>query len=139
MAGGRFRFILASMLLIVVAPAAVAADLTLVFTGAGPEGAVRAMVFDDPVAFAERQRPRAAVVLPVEGGGARATLSGLPAGRYAVAVFQDVNGDQTLDTSWLGVPVEPYGFSGGEWSSPGFDQAAFPLTSEGGTVAVRLR
>lgn len=116
-----------------------AADLSMVFTDCGPVGAIRAMVFDDPVAFTERQRPLAAVVVPAVDGQARATVSGLPPGPLAVAVFQDVDGDGTLKQSWLGIPAEPYGFSGGGQSSPDFDAASFALPKEGGVVVLRLR
>lgn len=54
---------------------------------------------------------------------------GLPfeKGTYAIAVFQDMNGNGQLDTNWMGVPSEPYGFSKdarGSFGPPGFDQAS---------------
>ena len=36
---------------------------------------------------------------------------GLPAGAYAVALFQDENGNDNLDTTAFGAPTEKYGFS----------------------------
>lgn len=35
----------------------------------------------------------------------------LPAGNYAIAVFQDMNFNSIFDKNWLGYPVERYGFS----------------------------
>lgn len=35
----------------------------------------------------------------------------LPEGEYALAIFQDINGNGELDTNILGIPKEPYGFS----------------------------
>lgn len=36
----------------------------------------------------------------------------LPKGKYAVAVFQDLNDSKDLERNEKGIPVEPYSFSG---------------------------
>ena len=38
-------------------------------------------------------------------------VRGLPPGRYAVAAYQDVNGNGELDKVPPGIPTEPYAFS----------------------------
>lgn len=55
------------------------------------------------------------------------TFAGVGSGIYAVAAFQDLNGDGTLDRSPHGLPLEPYGFSNnaGRSSAPRFERAAF--------------
>ncbi|WP_349367597.1 DUF2141 domain-containing protein [Salinarimonas sp.] len=70
-------------------------------------------------------------------------FDGLQPGRWAVAAYQDVNGNGTLDTQPILVwrlPSEPYGFSNdvGRYGPPTFSGAAFQLPPSGGTVAVRL-
>jgi len=35
----------------------------------------------------------------------------LPAGDYAIAIFEDLNGNGSLDRNFFGIPTEPYGFS----------------------------
>jgi len=35
----------------------------------------------------------------------------VPAGKYAIKVFHDENGDGTLNRNFLGAPTEPYGIS----------------------------
>lgn len=35
----------------------------------------------------------------------------IPAGRYAIQLFADLNGNQQLDSSPRGIPLEPVGFS----------------------------
>ncbi|MGB0176129.1 MAG: DUF2141 domain-containing protein [Owenweeksia sp.] len=35
----------------------------------------------------------------------------LPNGRYAVSAFHDANNNKKLDTNWVGIPTEKYGFS----------------------------
>ncbi len=66
-------------------------------------------------------------------------IHGLPAGKYAVAVFQDNDSDNKLDR-WLGIlPKEPYGFSNnvGKYGPVSFNQAAFELT-EDKTISIQL-
>lgn len=59
-------------------------------------------------------------------------VHGLPAGKYAIAVYQDVDSDNKLDR-WFGlIPKEPYGFSNnvGQYGPASFEQAAFELTDD---------
>jgi len=63
-------------------------------------------------------------------GGKKATcvFSNVKEGRYAVALWQDVDGDQKLDTNFLGIPREPVGSSNnakGSFGPPKFRDAAF--------------
>lgn len=53
----------------------------------------------------------------------------VPAGKYAVAVYQDENLNGVLDVNEIGIPKEGYAFSG-RVKGPGkpkFDEAAFEL------------
>ncbi|MBV6641209.1 MAG: DUF2141 domain-containing protein [Cyclobacteriaceae bacterium] len=51
----------------------------------------------------------------------------LPGGKYAVSVYHDLNGDGELNTNFLGIPKEPYGFSiaRGTFGPPSFEDASF--------------
>ncbi|GAB3801729.1 DUF2141 domain-containing protein [Spirosoma humi] len=62
----------------------------------------------------------------------------LPAGRYAVKVFQDLNENQKLDRSNQ-MPTEPFGFSNVTMlmGPPSFEQAAFELDASK-TIVVSL-
>jgi uncharacterized protein (DUF2141 family) len=53
------------------------------------------------------------------------SLGDLPAGDYAVKLFQDENDNGQIDKSVIGIPTEPYGFSnnGGSYGQPSFDEA----------------
>ncbi|MCS6982078.1 MAG: DUF2141 domain-containing protein [Flavobacteriales bacterium] len=60
--------------------------------------------------------------------GTRATIPipDLKAGTYAFLVFQDENGNKLLDRNLLGIPTEPYGFSGSKGmmlGPPDFEKA----------------
>ena len=61
-------------------------------------------------------------------------------GTYAVAAFQDENGNGVVDRTGLGLPVEPYGLTegAGRRARPSFAEAAFFLVEPGAAVRVRL-
>ncbi|MBI1339473.1 DUF2141 domain-containing protein [bacterium] len=50
-------------------------------------------------------------VVPVTEGAMSIDLGAVPPGAYAIKLFQDVDGDGTLDTGFFGAPTEPYAFS----------------------------
>ncbi len=67
------------------------------------------------------------------GPDVRFVFSDLVAGRYAVAVFHDANGNEQLDADLLGIPSEPTGFSNdarGFVGPPSFDKAALQVNAE---------
>jgi uncharacterized protein (DUF2141 family) len=41
------------------------------------------------------------------------SINQLAAGTYSIAVFLDENGNKKLDTNWMGIPTEGYGYSQG--------------------------
>ena len=65
---------------------------------------------------------------------------GVPPGTYAVAAYQDRDGDGRLGRTGLGLPTEPYGLSGGAGrrARPSFEEAAFALREPGAAIRVRL-
>ncbi len=70
-------------------------------------------------------------------GRATCTFTGLPAGAYAIAVMHDENNNAKLDTNFLGIPTEGFGFSNNAkahtFSPASFDEAR--LSYAGGLVA----
>lgn len=57
----------------------------------------------------------------------------LPPGTYAIAVIQDLNDNQKLDKTFIGMPKEPFGFSTNpkiRFGPPGFDDCLFEVEAE---------
>ena len=52
------------------------------------------------------------------------TFPGLPAGKYAVSVYQDSNNNGKLDTMIFGIPKEKYGFSN-DARMPNYEKCRF--------------
>lgn len=68
-------------------------------------------------------------------------FEGLAPGRYAVAVYHDLNGNGELDKIPPGLPTEPYGFSNdvGRLGPPRFAPAAVEVGAEETVVTVHVR
>ena len=107
------------------------AELTIHVERISPKGGILRLGVYDAARYADdNSTPLASADVPATPGGVDVTLKDLPPGRYAIETFQDVNGNGKMDTSWIGLPLEPYGFSRDAkpfLSKPGFNAAAFTL------------
>jgi len=66
----------------------------------------------------------------------------LAPGTYAVAVMHDENTNLKLDTNWMGIPSEGYGFSGnkmGLMGPPSFSDAAVSVGDAAGGLIIKMR
>ncbi|QCN95216.1 DUF2141 domain-containing protein [Azospirillum argentinense] len=104
------------------------------------QGKLWVALYDGADAY-KAERRFAGQILEALGTEVTAVFVGLPAGHYGIAVFQDRNGDSVLTTNMVGIPSEPYGFSGGATGSafgpPAFDAFALEVP-DGGTVTTRV-
>jgi uncharacterized protein (DUF2141 family) len=109
---------------------------------AAAKGRIHIGIYKDATTFPKKKLAFGGKEVPVTAAGSMdIELTGLAPGRYAIAVFHDLNGNGKLDANVFGVPTEPYAFSNGavaKWSSPGFEEAAFDLPEGGKTIAVTL-
>lgn len=68
------------------------------------------------------------MITQISGKEASFKFSEIKSGRYAIAVIHDENHDGNLNTNWLGIPKEGYGFSSDaevSMSAPSFSDAEF--------------
>ncbi len=92
--------------------------------------------------FPDAEGAVAAQWMKAAPGVLRFLFPDLPAGRYAVAVFHDENGNGVLDTNFFGVPIEGYGFSRsakGLFGPPDFEQAAVEIPTGGETISTAAK
>jgi len=85
--------------------------LVIEFENIAPEqGEVEITLFDSKRRFLKKnkafQKKRTIV-----NGVTRIEIFNLPYGKYAIASYHDVNGNQKFDRSFMGFPKEPYAFS----------------------------
>lgn len=72
-------------------------------------------------------------IVKVTGNEAKIVFENLKPGDYAVSVFHDENENEKLDSGFMGIPNEPYGFSNdamGTFGPPSFEKAKMSLTSD---------
>ena len=95
------------------------------------KGLIGVMIFDQEEGFpTEKEKAIFSKEYPVEGGTPIIRINDLPPGKYAISLIHDVNGNRDLDKNFLGVPVEPFGFSGNKsilFGLPKFEEAAFEV------------
>lgn len=98
-----------------------------------PEAAAKAFPLDDGLAARRRVAP--------EAGVARVAFEGLARGRYALSVYQDLDGDGRMKANFLGIPREPVAVSRdakGRFGPPSFADAAFEVSRPVERQTVRL-
>ncbi|MBS1545566.1 MAG: DUF2141 domain-containing protein [Bacteroidetes bacterium] len=57
------------------------------------------------------KKPVASIRHPANEGTVRVVLSGIPSGDYAISVLHDLNSNEKMDTNFVGIPKEGFGFS----------------------------
>lgn len=77
----------------------------------------------------------------IADGRVRVELPDVPPGEYAVVVVHDENGNNDLDTSWIGIPKEGIGASNnakGRMGPPRWRDAKFTVTAAGAEQRIDL-
>lgn len=118
-----------------------AAELTIRIDHPPTNGTVIAAVFNSAGTFVNLRDPVRTITLPPAAAGT-GCISNLPAGEYALVVYQDENGNGRLDKNFIGIPREPLGFSNRYWPQgpPTFARAAFQIEEgEAKTLDLGLR
>ena len=93
-----------------------------------PTGTLYVAIYSSPDNFLKK--PLTGFRVEVKDKTLSIPCKGLPQGTYALALFQDLNENGTLDTGAFGIPQEPTGFSRdaqGVMGPPSFEQCGFTL------------
>jgi uncharacterized protein (DUF2141 family) len=107
-------------------------------------GTVDCALFDSPNGFPRdvlRSAKRLAV-MKVPDTEARCDFEGISSGTYALVVLHDENMNGDIDTNWLGVPREGYGFSNDAKAAPrapSFSDASFVYDGKTRDLTITLR
>lgn len=79
--------------------------------------------------------------LPIKNKVVVVTIDSLKYGEYAIRVYQDENKNAELDTDFLGIPTENYGFSNdaSAWfGQPSWDKAKFFFNKPEMTIQIDI-
>jgi uncharacterized protein (DUF2141 family) len=106
-------------------------------------GTVDCALFDSAVGFPTEFLLKASrvMVLRVRNERARCDFEDIPPGVYALVVIHDENSNGKLDTNWLGIPTEGYGFSNdarGRLGPPKFPAASFSYDGRSVDLTISL-
>jgi uncharacterized protein (DUF2141 family) len=123
-------------------PTAHAASLDLTVTDLRTQqGSLRIAIADSEAGWSDTEKAVAGTVRKAQGTEQKFHFPDLPPGSYAVMVMHDENDNGELDSNFMGMPIEGYGFSNnpGVMRKPTFEEARFELGADGGAITVRLR
>jgi uncharacterized protein (DUF2141 family) len=70
-----------------------------------------------------------------------ATLPGITYGEYAIATYQDMDGDGKIGKNMIGIPTDPYGFSKNyrpTVKAPNFKDCSFKYDESMNTVSIKM-
>lgn len=109
------------------------ATLEIHIRNVSPKGGVMRLGLYGAAAYPDdKSEPVASADVPARKGETVIVLENLPPGTYAIEAFQDINANGKMDKSWIGLPLEPYGFSRDArpvLSKPDFDRVKFTLAA----------
>lgn len=106
-------------------------------------GTVACALFESPEGFPTEYLRQATnvMVIKIRKDQARCDFEDIPPGTYAMAVVHDENMNGKLDTHWLGIPTEGYGFSNdaqGLVGAPSFSAASFSYDGQNVDMTMSL-
>ncbi len=90
-------------------------------------------LFNNEKVFLKEGKACRQQILPVNGSEMEIIFNDLPAGDYAVALYQDANSDGKCNLNFFGVPKEGYGFSNNyhpRICAPSFSDTKFRLDDQ---------
>jgi uncharacterized protein (DUF2141 family) len=118
------------------------ATLIIHVENVGKGGIVRLGLYDETNYPDDNAKPVASADVQGVAGETVITLRDVPPGIYAIETYQDVNCNGRMDTTWLGLPLEPYGFSRDArpvLSKPPFSKVKFALLAGAQDMTLHLQ
>lgn len=94
------------------------------------EGKISVAVYNESKGFLKFDRVYKTDTTKAKKGTTNLKIENLPVGEYALAIFHDENGNDELDTNWLGIPKEDIGFSNARMKTfgpPSFKECSIPF------------
>lgn len=105
------------------------------------QGIVRCAIYADKETFLKPGGISQGASEPAIGGTATFEFKVPRSQEFVVSVFQDLNSNEQLDRGMLGLPREPWGFSGAPsaFGPPRWADCAIAPSSESAVVSIRLK
>lgn len=121
--------------------ASASATLSVTFTGIeAKQGRIMVALYDE--AGWQGGKPVRVAMADANDVQVPLTLTDLPAGRYGVKAFHDINGNGKMDANPFGMPTEPFAFSNdarGAMGPASWTDAAFTVAPGVNTQTITIR
>lgn len=104
------------------------------------KGSILVAVYDNSNDF--MKKPAFSHIVPVTVTGELIINTSIPFGSYSITIFHDINDNRSLDTNFMGIPKEPYGFSNnakGHFGPPTFEASSVSFHALNNRIEVTLR
>ena len=113
--------------------------LTVYITGVVPNnGEIRIAVFNSKQGFQDKIYTEGKILVS-SMNQLKTVFHGLKYSKYAIAVFQDTNGNKEVDKTFFGYPSELIGFSGiNTIGKPNFEDASFLFSATNNEISIKL-
>lgn len=85
--------------------------------------------------------PGIAKIIEVKSVANQTATFELEPGKYALAVYHDLNKNKAMDKNFVGIPKEPYGFSKNfrpKFSAPAFEDCEIEVKEGSQSVSIKL-
>lgn len=95
------------------------------------KGTIRMAVYSGEDNFMQKELTSKDV--KVTGKEVVVVFENVKAGEYAISTYHDVDNNKELNTGFMGIPKEPYGFSNdarGTFGPPTYEKAKFKVTGD---------
>jgi uncharacterized protein (DUF2141 family) len=126
----------------VLAAVANSGELTVTITDIREaKGFLMVALVNSDAAWNNQDKPVAAQKIAAAQDEMKLQFKDLAPGAYAVQVMHDENGNNQLDTNFLGIPTEGYGFSNNPnvMRKARYDEARFDVGADAADITIRLR
>ena len=119
-----------------------AGEVTLTITEINKQqGHIMVALYDSQAAYDGDAAPAATARIAVTGQSVQTRFGDLADGEYAIKLYHDENNNGELDTNFMGIPAEGYGFSNnaiGSFGPASYTDARF--TVEGNkSLSIQIR
>jgi len=117
-------------------------ELTLNIVGIeNDDGNVRIALSNSKEDYTNRGSAFRGITSKIQNNKAQIIFKELPFGTYAIKIFHDENDNGKLDTNFLGIPSEDYGFSNnakGSFGPASWEDAQFEFNEEKKTIEIKI-
>lgn len=135
------KYLITIILIFSLMASAKAANLTITVTNIKEtKGSIVIGIFNNKESFPKNGRETKQLFIAADADEVTKTITGLPDGEYAIAIYHDKNSDGVCNKNILGIPQEGFGFSNNfkpRLKSPAFADVKFNV-KENAHILIKL-